>query len=204
MAAVWLERAFGDEFLQLDLPFARRIEPAKWRPLKRMIESGINSPPTSSMGRLFDAVAAIVLQRDAVSFEGEAAMELEAIADDRVEDGYEFAIQPDQPAVVDARPVIRAVVDDLQRGVAAGIVSARFHVAVADMIVAQCTRLRAEHGLHRVVLSGGVFQNRLLTTQAFRRLRHAGFQASTNNRIPVNDGGISFGQAVVAAANLEA
>ena len=155
------------------------------------------------MGRLFDAVAAIVLGRDIVSFEGQAAMELEANADAQITSGYEFSFRPGEPTIIDALPVIRAIVDDLRAGVAAPIISGRFHVAVAKMIVSECDALREVHELDQVATSGGVFQNRLLTTMTLSWLRQAGFNAFSNNRVPVNDGGLSFGQAAVAAARLE-
>lgn len=201
--AVYLQRAFGNDFMNLGLPFVQQIDSAKWHPLNRMIDQNLNCPLTSSAGRLFDAVAAIVLGRSVVSFEGQAAMELESIADVQVTNGYEFAIIPREPAVIDAVPVIRAIVHDLRAGVTLPRVSGRFHVGLAGVIVSQCKALREEHELNQVALSGGVFQNRLLTSITFSQLRHAGFDVFTNNRIPVNDGGISFGQAAVAAARLE-
>lgn len=203
MAAVYLQRTFGKEFTELDLPFLKQLDLAKWRPLWQMIDHNLNCPLTSSMGRLFDAVAAIVLGRDTVSFEGQAAMELEAIADTRVTSGYNFAFLPGEPSIVDTAPVIRAIVNDLRASVTAPTVSGRFHGALANMIVSQCVALRELHQLDQVALSGGVFQNRLLTTMTLSRLRRAGFEAFTNNRVPANDGGISFGQAAVAAARLE-
>lgn len=203
MAVGWLQRAYEDGFAGLDLPLLRRIEPKQVNLVRRMIERDLNCPATSSMGRLFDAVAALVLLRREVQFEGQAAMELEAIADERIEDAYEFSCRSDAPAVVDAAPVIRAIVDDLQRETAATIISSRFHNAVADLIISQCEALRKSHGIQRVALSGGVFQNRLLMEATLSRLRRSGFEAYTNYRVPVNDGGISFGQAAVAAARLE-
>jgi hydrogenase maturation protein HypF len=155
------------------------------------------------MGRLFDAAAAIVLQRDTVSYEGQAAMELEAIADAGVTNGYGFDLRPGEPAMIDPLPVIRGVVEDVLDGVAATTIAGRFHVAVAAMIVAQCEGLREARGLRQVALSGGVFQNGLLTKMTLTRLREEGFQPLTGNRVPVNDGGIAFGQAAVAAAKLE-
>jgi hydrogenase maturation protein HypF len=203
MGAVYLQRAFGTDFFDLDLQFVRRVDPAKWRLMSQMIDSGLNCPRTSSMGRLFDAVAAIVLHRDAVSFEGQAAMELEAIADAGVTSGYGFDLLPGEPAMIDPLPVIRGVVEDVQAGVAASTIAGRFHFAVAAMIVARCEGLREARGLCQVALSGGVFQNGLLTKMTLTRLREAGFLARTGNRVPVNDGGIAFGQAAVAAARLE-
>ena len=203
MGAVYLQRAFGKDFPALDLPFVRDLDPAEWHPVNRMIERGLNCPLTSSMGRLFDAVAAIVLRHKAVSFEGQAAMELEAVADDNIVDGYKFTIQCGEPTIIDPLPVVRGIVNDLRSSVAQEIVAGRFHAAVARMIVTVCEALRSRHRLDEVALSGGVFQNRLLTDLTLRLLEDAGFTTFTNNRIPVNDGGIAFGQAAVAAAKME-
>ncbi|MEN3332035.1 MAG: hydrogenase maturation protein HypF [Blastocatellia bacterium] len=201
MAAVYLHRAMGDEFLNLDLPFVRRLDRRAWATLQRMAETDTNSPQTSSMGRLFDAVSSLLGLRNAVNFEGQAAIELEAIADRRSTAGYEFDING---GIIKAEAVIRRAVEDLLDGASRESVSARFHLGVARLISSIARKARDEHRLNRVALSGGVFQNLLLLEQTCRMLLADGFEVFTHHRVPPNDGGISLGQAAVANARLQA
>jgi len=168
--------------------------------LLRMIERGVNSPLTSSMGRLFDAMAAICGVRDDAGYEGQAAIELEAVADSSAQGTYRFSITPGEPAIIESAPVLEAALDDIVRGVPASTVSTRFHRAVAAAIVDQCSMASASSGTRVVALSGGVLMNRLVMDGAFSGLIDAGLQPITHVRLPVNDGGVSFGQAVVAWA----
>jgi hydrogenase maturation protein HypF len=183
----------------LPIPFARDLDRGAWPTLRRMAETAINSPETSSMGRLFDAVAALCGVRSEVSYEGQAAIELEAIADPAVTEGYEFAFPADGGSV-GAEAVLRRVVDDLVDDVPAPVISARFHNAVAARGASVAARGRDQRGLGRVALSGGVFQNVFLLERARARLGAAGFEVLTHRRVPPNDGGISLGQAAVASA----
>jgi hydrogenase maturation protein HypF len=201
MAAVYLHRALGDDFITLDLPFTRRLDRGLWATLRGMIRARANSPETSSMGRLFDALAGLLNLRSAVNYEGQAAIELEAIADRESEEGYDFeVIHPG--GAIKADGVIRLAVDDLVDGVSPGIVSAKFHTGVAHLIETVARNLRDERHLNRVVLSGGVFQNMFLLKRACHKLALAGFEVFTHSRVPPNDGGISLGQAVVANARI--
>jgi hydrogenase maturation protein HypF len=205
MAAVYLAQAYGDAFLDLDIPFVRRLDRSKWRTLSQMIARNINSPPTSSLGRLFDAVAALVGRRGEVLYEGQAAIELEAIGESDAcnhLDAYPFAIGDQAPARLDVAPVIRAIVSDLEHGEPVSRIAGRFHRGVAELLAAACLRVREQRGLHTVALSGGVFQNRLLLEHLVTRLEAMDFQVYTNRRVPPNDGGISLGQAAIAAALL--
>jgi hydrogenase maturation protein HypF len=179
-----------------DLPPVRALTPAEKAAVEHQAQSGLNSPRTSSMGRLFDAVASIAGVRHEVSYEGQAAIELEAIADPEEGGAYEFEIGE---GVVLAAPVIRGAADDVHAGISASRIAARFHNAVADMIVEVCNRIREERGLEVVALSGGVFQNVTLLGRVVPRLEGAGFRVLTHRRVPPNDGGVSLGQAVVAA-----
>ncbi|MGI8586618.1 MAG: carbamoyltransferase HypF [Chloroflexia bacterium] len=199
MGAVYLVQAYGDAFLDLDIPFVRRLDRARWRTLAQMAARGINSPQASSLGRLFDAVAALLGVRDEVLYEGQAAIELEAMAEpsDRA---YPFAVVEGNPATLDVAPLIRAIVEELRRGTALPEIAGRFHRTVAEMLSVVCGRAREETGLGRVALSGGVFQNRLLLEQLMTRLEETGFQVYLNRQVPPNDGGLSLGQAAVAAA----
>jgi len=203
LAAVYLERVFGDKFLDIDLPFVRGLDRPSWNVLRKMSVTKTNSPETSSMGRLFDAIASIVGLRNTVNYEGQAAIELEAIAGSSTEHGYDFEITGDGP-VIKAEPVIRRLVEDLLEGFPAKVVSARFHQGVARLIVSIANRIRDERGIGRVALSGGVFQNALLSESASQLLRSAGFSVFTHSHVPSGDGGISLGQAAVANARLRA
>jgi hydrogenase maturation protein HypF len=173
--------------------------------IARQIESGLNTPLTSSMGRLFDAVASIAGVRQSVNYEGQAAIELEALADPAENGGYRFEVQPQSGDVmrktysVSAVPVIRSVVEDRRAGAAASTISARFHNALAAMLRDVCILIRNERDLNEVALSGGVFQNVTLLRRTLELLRSTGFTIYTHRLVPPNDGGLALGQAAVAA-----
>jgi hydrogenase maturation protein HypF len=202
IGATYLQRAFGDAFLDLDIPFVQRIRRQQWTLIARMIERGINAPLTSSLGRLFDAVAAIAGIRDHALYEGQAAIELETVAaqDDRP---YPFALLDGAPLRIDALPTIRAIVEDLRAGAPVALVSGRFHSTVAEALAQACERARATGAPAVVALSGGVFQNRRLTELLVARLERTGFRVLLNRRVPPNDGGLCLGQAAVAAAQMQ-
>ena len=170
------------------------VDPERWSQVAALCESGTGSPLTSSMGRLFDAVAALCGLRTEVTYEGQAAVELEALATRGGAAGaYDF---PD----LDGHPLIDAVVQDLNGGVEVETVAARFHAGIAAGTCAAVASVASARGLEAVVLSGGVFQNRLLLTETAALLRDAGLRVLIPERLPPNDGGISYGQAAVAAA----
>jgi hydrogenase maturation protein HypF len=203
MAAVYLRRAVGDDFLNLKIPFTQNADARACRTLSRMAATGTNSPQTSSMGRLFDALAALLDLKHVVNYEGQAAIALEAVADPSCRESYQFQIDSDGH-VIRAEAVIRRAVEDLLDGVPPGVVSAKFHQGVARLIKTIACRARDERRLNRVVLSGGVFQNVLLLESTRRMLEEAGLEVYTHRRVPPNDGGISLGQAAVANARLVA
>jgi hydrogenase maturation protein HypF len=200
LAAVYLQRAYGDRFLDLDLDFVRGLDRPNWEILRQMMAKNTNCPETSSMGRLFDAVAALLGLRSRVNYEGQAAIELEAIASRSGTKSYEFQIEGN---IIKSEKVIRAAVDDLLNGRTQGAVSAGFHLGVVDLIGRVALRVRDERNLNRVALSGGVFQNMFLLERVRGALESRGFEVLTHSRVPANDGGISFGQAAVANARLE-
>jgi hydrogenase maturation protein HypF len=169
--------------------------------MRKMTLSGTNSPQTSSIGRLFDAIAALIGVKDVVNYEGQAAIELEALTDRECATSYEFDISEDG-SVFRADPVIRGVVEDMLDGVSPGTVSAKFHFAVANLIASLARRVRDEYRLNRVALSGGVFQNMFLLQQTTHLLAREGFEVFTHSRVPPNDGGISLGQAAIANAQV--
>ena len=198
MAAVYLTAAYPDGVPE-DQAVRRRNE-QNWAPVTAMARRGINSPLTSSAGRLFDAAAALIGVRDAINYEGQAAIELEQLADPAERTSYPAAVGADEFIRVRGSDLIRAAAEDLAAGTARPAVAARFHNGVAAAIVAACRALRDRYGLRTVALSGGVFQNLLLTTMVTSQLRGLGFTVLTHGRVPCNDGGISLGQAVVAGA----
>jgi hydrogenase maturation protein HypF len=199
MAFSWLLEAFGDRAMDLELDWIKRRDPQKCGVLRRMIEKGVNSPLTSSMGRLFDAVSSLLSVRDTVNYEGQAAIELEMMADPEDKEEYPFEIgEKEQPSVVDPARIVRGLVHDLIRGRAPSQISGKFHRTVARLVVEMCRRIRSATGLDRVALSGGVFQNILLLTLVSDGLKEAGFKVYTHHLVPTNDGGISLGQAVIA------
>jgi hydrogenase maturation protein HypF len=200
MAAAWLVAASGPEDALPDPPAALRdvVSAGDWRTICEMARRGFSAPPTTSMGRLLDAVAALCGVRAVCTYEGQAAIELEALADRSHRGAYDLPVSED--GVLDARPLIRAAAADVADGVGPAIVSARAHHAVAQATARTCAQLAGRHATRTVVLSGGVFQNRILLEETVAALEQAGLQALVAQRLPANDGGISFGQAAVAAA----
>ena len=177
----------------------RRTWSSKWALVEKMVQAGFNSPLTSSAGRLFDAVAAILGLCDVTSYEAQAAIRLESIADRRLADGYPLAFETrEHPWVLDFGPTIRAILADRGKGVFASEISARFHNTVAASVVQICHFLRGQRGLNDVALSGGVFQNELLLRRTVDALRSRHFRVFTNTAVPLNDGGLALGQAAVA------
>jgi hydrogenase maturation protein HypF len=202
VAAVYLQQAFGADFTRLDIDFVRQLDFKRWRGLAQMIERGVNSPLAGSLGRLFEAVAALVGIRNEVWYEGQAAVELEAI----VEPGdreYNFKIGTGQPAIMDVRPLIRGIVDDLERGVSVAQIAGRFHRTIVRLLTEVCLLAREQTGLTEVMLSGGVFQNRRLTEMLCANLSNEGLRVWFNRQVPPNDGGLCLGQLAVAAARLK-
>jgi hydrogenase maturation protein HypF len=201
MAALYLHRAMGDDFLNLNIPFVQMMDRRAWATIRKMAQIGTNSPEASSMGRLFDALSSIVGLRNAVNYEGQAAIELETIADRSCAQSYEFELT-ENGSIIKTEAVIRRTVGDLLNGVSPQIVSAKFHTGVTNLIANIARRIRDERRLNRVVLSGGVFQNMFLLEETSQLLRSYGFEVFTHSRVPTNDGGISLGQAAVANARL--
>jgi hydrogenase maturation protein HypF len=175
---------------------------------KNMLARGVNSPLTSSAGRLFDVVAALIGLRQFTRFEGQAAMELEfALEETAADDAYPPTLaaageggepapkgSAGSPMILDWAPMIHGVLADLEAGAAPGRISAKFHNSLVEIIVAAARCV----GTSRVALSGGCFQNRYLTERSVHRLREAGFQPYWHQRVPPNDGGIALGQIIAA------
>jgi hydrogenase maturation protein HypF len=198
-----------------DLAVVRSLGERERRLLGRMLARGVNAPVTTSAGRLFDGVAALLGIATRATFEGQAAAALEFAADPGEAGAYPFELgaadqaaardreagaiteQP-APRVLDWRPGLRALLAELSRGVERGVIAARFH----NMLIAGIAAVAGTSGARRVALTGGCFQNRLLVEGAARRLRAAGHEVLIHRQVPTNDGGVSFGQLAVAAARL--
>jgi hydrogenase maturation protein HypF len=185
-------------------PLRSRLADGEEATLLAMIGHGLNSPLTSSMGRLFDAGAAIIGVADDARYEGEAAILLEAAADRSAMGAYEFELTLENgnsgPLIVDAGAMLASVLSDLEEGIPRGVISMRFHRAVVGCIVAVSEAVAENTGIRRVALSGGVMMNRLVLGGAVKALADAGFEPLTHSKLPVNDGAVSFGQAVVGWA----
>jgi hydrogenase maturation protein HypF len=215
MAISYLFHHFGRKLWELDIPFVRGLDRPRAETFLRMIERGINSPLTSSAGRLFDAVAAMTGVREQVNYEAQAAIELEAaivvapgfspataaLEEESKGIGYPFAIRENSGGwIIDTQPFFIALLRDLQDGIPRGVISYRFHLGFVDSLARAADLVRARTGLDRVCISGGSFQNCFLSEHLQKRLERERFQVFTHAEVPCGDGGISLGQAVVAAA----
>ncbi len=196
---------------QPQLAFRAKVSELETEIVKRQIERELNTPLTSSMGRLFDAVSALVGIRSEIDYEGQAAVELEmaayachcekhsdeAISSDK--ESYPYRIIADKEMkIVQLRDLLSAIIEDLKQGISPGRISLKFHNTIAKMTNEMCQLIADETGINQVALSGGVFQNRLLLRKTIGLLENSGFQVFTHRQVPCNDGGISLGQAVVA------
>jgi len=202
MALSYLYTLLGEDFSLKGLPLSK-LNMNEVDIIKHQMKQGINSPLTSSAGRLFDGISALAGVRGEVEYEAQAAIELEMIATDeldRVGEGvYPFSIVEEQGVkVVKLGELISAVVQDSRERVSLSVVSIKFHRTMAQIIVSMCNIIAREKGINRVALSGGVFQNRLLLRLAVPALHKEGFTVLTHRLVPCNDGGVSLGQAVVA------
>jgi hydrogenase maturation protein HypF len=193
LAHLW---AAGVEWAE-DLAPVRAAAASEQRALRHQLEADVNCVATSSMGRLFDAVSSLLGVRHSAVYEAQAAMELEWIATDHVDEArpYEFAVIGDE---IDAAPVLRAIVADARRGCPVGAMAAGFHLAVARLIAETGDELRQRTGIERVALSGGVFQNALLLRMTRTALAAHHLPVITHRLVPPNDGGLALGQAAVA------
>jgi hydrogenase maturation protein HypF len=202
MAIGHLYSLLGEEALEEVLPFLGHVDPEELRIVKQQIERGINAPLTSSCGRLFDAVAALLGFQGQATYEGQAAVQLEMMAYDGEEGmSYPFSISEGEGGrVIQLAGMWRGILEDLRAEVPAATMALRFHHTVVQMIVEMCRRVADESGLNRMALSGGCFQNRLLLTESVHHLEEAGFEVLTHGQVPCNDGGVSLGQAVIANA----
>ena len=199
MAISYLLTLLGKDALTLDLAFLNEVSSLELELIKKQLEKGINSPLTSSCGRLFDAVSALIGIRGRIDYEAQAAIEMEMAADESERGSYPFAIlEKDGVSVVHLKGLFSAIIQDIENDVSQSRIAMKFHRTMADMVVQMCQRLAQRSGINRVALSGGVFQNRLLLRLTVAALEEAGFEVLTHSKVPTNDGGVSLGQAVIA------
>ena len=191
MAASYLYSTFGPNFLKLKIDFVKSIDKNSWAILKEMIDKKVNSPLTSSMGRLFDAVGSMILNKRKAKFEAELPIELEKIAVKNIDDSY---------GPLESAKIIRGIVRDIEKKAAAPIISAKFHNSIAEMILAAAKISK----MKRVVLSGGVFQNRYLKDRAMKLLSKNDFKVYAHSNVETNDSGIPLGQIAIANARVSA
>lgn len=197
-ALSYLRETFGPGRLPDGVSFGNGVPEKHVAVVETMLSRRINTVQTSSCGRLFDAVAALIGLRQEVNFEGQAAIELEMIVEPGIEGRYSFDVHDGAVMQLDMRPAIEGIVRDLGRSKSHGHISALFHNTIGAAVVEVCSRIRRTRQLNRVCLSGGTFQNMYLLRRAVTSLRAQGFEVFLHSSVPPNDGGISLGQAVIA------
>jgi len=199
MAVSYLLTLLGKDALTPDLTFLKKVSKDEIALIKTQLDKKINSPLTSSSGRLFDAVSALIGIRGRIDYEAQAAIEMEMAADEGERGSYRFAIvEQDGVSVVHLKELFSDILSDLKENVPQAKIAMKFHRTMADMIVQMSQWLSWRSGIRKVALSGGVFQNRLLLRLTADALGKAGFEVLTHSQVPTNDGGVSLGQAVIA------
>jgi hydrogenase maturation protein HypF len=203
MALAYMYAACGDTFDVSSIDSLKRVNPERRAVVLKMIKSGVNCPPTSSLGRLFDAVSALLGICERATYEGQPAMELEGAISERLADCYDYDIRSeDGQFIVKARKIIKGVVSDLTGGEEPSAIACKFHNTVVKFSLDVCLKLRGAQGINEVALSGGCFQNEYLSEELVRSLDQNGFVVYEHSQVPPNDGGISLGQAVIAGSSL--
>jgi hydrogenase maturation protein HypF len=183
--------------------FIARLDPREVATIRAQVARNLNSPVASSAGRLFDAAAALLDLRDVAEFEAQAAIDLELAADDRIAAPLDYRIaRVDGLLVYDPRPTLRALLEGRAAGRLPAVLAAAFQETIATVTAELLDASRRSTGVRTICLSGGVFQNRRLASTLLRRLGRDGFEVFINRQVPVNDGGVSYGQAAIAAARL--
>jgi len=224
MAAGYLHSRFGSSWRQVSgISFLKEKNGMLLDTLGDMMDKWLNCPPTSSMGRLFDAAAALLGIRHEVNYEGQAAVEMEQLgvqylyhmkhmkSNEHIKSiqkdirGYRFALEEKSNTwEIDTRHLIDDIIRELSGGIPLGEIAYRFHLTITEMVISTCRTARNVYGENRVTLSGGVFQNMLLLDMVHRGLEENGFEVFIHRIVPANDGGISLGQAVIASERRKA
>jgi hydrogenase maturation protein HypF len=199
MAISYLYRLYGPSFFSLDLPFLKNTDPGKVDLLLKMIDRKINCPLVSSTGRLFDAVAAILNLSFVAKFPAEGPMRLESIIEQGIQGQYSY----EKKNTILFDTAFHEIISDIRRGTKPGIISAKFHNTIISVIFDSVKEIREKEGIGKVVLSGGVFQNRYLLSGVEEILKKSGFKVYAHSVIPSNDGGIALGQLAIAAKRRE-
>lgn len=194
-AVAYMYKSLGEDFRACEIPIMKNFPEEKISALIAMVEKNINCPQTSSAGRLFDAVAAITGLCVQAAFHAEAPMKLEALIDPFEKNEYPFTVTN----VVEIKHIIRAVVEDTINKKPLPSIATKFHNTIISIIFVMCDKARKEAGLHKIVLSGGVFQNRYLLEKTEQRLKENKFEVYSHYTVPANDGGLALGQLAVAA-----
>ncbi|MCM8804886.1 MAG: carbamoyltransferase HypF [Candidatus Omnitrophica bacterium] len=197
IGVIYLYKIFGDSFLNLDIDFVKKIDIEKWEIIKKAVDNNINVYLNSSIGRLFDAVSAILNIRHKISYEGQAAIELEMkIKEEKKKSPYNYKVKKENNVyIIEPEMVINGIIDDLKNKKRMDVISYRFHITVSEIIKDICKILRDERNINKVALSGGVFQNIFLLNDTLRKLKREKFKVLIHRKVPTNDGGISLGQA---------
>ena len=199
MAISYLYHVYGEKIWDLDIPLLREISRNKVEITIKMIQKKINAPDTSSLGRLFDGIAALIGVRKQIAFEGQAAMELEMIASWPVRRSYEYGWTSRDDHVLSLEPIITGVVSDMEKRVPPAKIAGKFHYTLIRMFSKICCFIRKETNINTAALSGGSFQNNLLLAGLIEHLNEFDFNVLSHRMVPTNDGSISLGQAAVAA-----
>jgi len=199
MALIYLHKTFGDELFNLSIPFIRNLKHPEASIVLQMALKGVNSPLTSSCGRLFDAIAALLGVRQKIAYEGQAAIELEMYQRLQEDSCYPYEVRRQGDEwVMDTAEIIREIVNDIGKGKGGRSIAGRFHNTLIQMLTDACLRIREESGIEQVAASGGAFQNMTLLSGLTRALAAEGFSVYSHAKVPTSDGGLSLGQAVCA------
>jgi hydrogenase maturation protein HypF len=202
MGISYLAHTFGQEAFNLEIPFMHKLARGKVEMILRMMERQVNSPLTSSCGRLFDGVAAVIGIRETVNYEAQAAMEMEAaaLAAPASAGAYPFSLAREEGCwQIGVRPLFEAIIEDLRRKTTVEVISMRFHNGLVEILARLAEHLREESSLGRVCLSGGTFQNGYLLSNLIQRLEEKQFEVFTHTEVPAGDSGLSLWQALIAA-----
>jgi len=204
MALSYLHESYGEALFDLPIAFVHNLRRKDANIVLQMIRKRVNSPLTSSCGRLFDAVSSLIGLRHKIAYEGQAAVELEMCQKLSEKGRYPWEVEEKKGRLVlRTSDIIKSIVEDLKKENTRGIISRRFHNTLIDMFTRTCMRLREEKGIGQVAMSGGAFQNVTLLTGLTRSLTSRGFTVFTQKIVPSNDGGLSLGQAVCAGLKFQ-
>lgn len=203
MASSYLYRVFGERFVRLKADFMKKFDHGKWAVLEEMIEKKVNSPLTSSLGRLFDAAGSLILSKNKAVFEAELPIKLETMTLESCQDAYQFDIRRKQDmTVIGYSKIIRGLVADLAKDVDRRVISTKFHNSIVNAARKVCMDLRKRFGTKKIILSGGVFQNKFLTGRMVLGLEEKGFKVYKSRCISASDSGIAAGQVAIASERL--